>query len=49
VAALDREDIVTSSRAGNLRISPHAYNSVADVDQLLAALARHRELLVRHA
>ena len=35
-----REGIVTSSRDGNLRISAHAYNSVEDVDAVLAALAR---------
>jgi selenocysteine lyase/cysteine desulfurase len=45
VEALDREEIVTSSRAGNLRISPHAYNSAEDVDGVLDALARHRQLL----
>jgi selenocysteine lyase/cysteine desulfurase len=45
VAALDREGIVTSERDGNLRISAHSYNSVEDVDTVLAALRRHRELL----
>jgi selenocysteine lyase/cysteine desulfurase len=45
VRALAREGIVTSSRAGNLRISPHAYNSTDDVELLLEALARHRRLL----
>jgi selenocysteine lyase/cysteine desulfurase len=45
VAALAREGIVTSSRDGNLRISAHAYNSVEDVDRVLAALARQRALL----
>jgi selenocysteine lyase/cysteine desulfurase len=45
VAALDADGIVTSSRAGNLRISPHAYNSAEDVQAVLAALARHRDLL----
>jgi selenocysteine lyase/cysteine desulfurase len=45
VRALGREGIVTSDRDGNLRISAHAYNSVADVDELLAALERHRKLL----
>ena len=45
VAALGREGIVTSSRDGNLRISAHCYNSVEDVDEVLAALARHRRLL----
>lgn len=45
VASLRREGIVTSSRDGNLRISAHAYNSVEDVDAVLAALARNRRLL----
>jgi selenocysteine lyase/cysteine desulfurase len=46
VGALRREGIVTSERDGNLRISAHAYNSVEDVDAVLAALARNRRLLV---
>ena len=46
VAALGREGIVTSERDGSLRISAHAYNSTEDVDELLAALARHKKLLV---
>lgn len=45
VAALRREGIVTSSRDGNLRISAHAYNSVGDVDAVLAALKRNRRLV----
>jgi selenocysteine lyase/cysteine desulfurase len=45
VAALAADGIVTSSRAGNLRVSPHAYNSAEDVEVVLAALARHRHLL----
>jgi selenocysteine lyase/cysteine desulfurase len=45
VRALRREGIVTSARADNLRISAHAYNSVEDVDAVLAALARNRRLL----
>jgi selenocysteine lyase/cysteine desulfurase len=36
---------VTSSRDGNLRISPHCYNTVEDVDAVLAALAKNPELL----
>jgi selenocysteine lyase/cysteine desulfurase len=47
VRTLAREGIVTSERDGNLRISAHCYNSVGDVDAVLAALARHRGLLAR--
>jgi selenocysteine lyase/cysteine desulfurase len=47
VSALEADGIVTSERDGNLRVSPHAYNLGEDVDTLLAALARHRDLLAR--
>ena len=47
VGALAREGIVTSERDGSLRISAHCYNSVEDVDAVLASLARHRRLLAR--
>jgi selenocysteine lyase/cysteine desulfurase len=45
VAALADERIVVSSREDKLRISMHLYNVEEDVDTVLAALARHRELL----
>jgi selenocysteine lyase/cysteine desulfurase len=45
VSALDGEGIVTSERDGNLRVSAHCYNTVQDVDALLAGLQRHRTLL----
>ena len=45
VEALDREGIITSSRSGNLRVSPHAYNTSDDIRTLLDALARNRKLL----
>jgi selenocysteine lyase/cysteine desulfurase len=45
VEALGRWGIVTSSRDGNVRISPHAYNSLEDVELVLEALAANRELL----
>ena len=45
VAALAAEDIVTSERDSNLRVSLHLYNTEEDVDAVLAALARHRALL----
>jgi selenocysteine lyase/cysteine desulfurase len=45
VAALAEDGVVTSSRAGNLRVSFHGYNSREDVSAVLAALARHRNLL----
>jgi selenocysteine lyase/cysteine desulfurase len=47
VRAVGEDGIVTSERDGNLRVSPHAYNTEDDVDTVLASLARHRGLLVR--
>jgi selenocysteine lyase/cysteine desulfurase len=43
---LEADGIVTSSRDHNLRISPHYYNDLADVDRVMDALTKHRELLV---
>jgi selenocysteine lyase/cysteine desulfurase len=45
VDTLGAEDIITSTRDSNLRISLHLYNVEADVDRILAALAGQRELL----
>jgi selenocysteine lyase/cysteine desulfurase len=45
VSALGDEGIVTSERDDNLRISAHCYNTVEDVDAVLAALQRHRALV----
>ena len=45
VAALEAERVVVSSRDGNLRIALHLYNTDEDIDAVLGALTRHRELL----
>ena len=45
VDQLGEDGIVTSSRAGNLRVSPHCYNTDEDINRLLVALAKHRALL----
>jgi selenocysteine lyase/cysteine desulfurase len=45
VDVLAKEGIVTSSRDGNLRVSPHAYNTPEDIKTVLWELGRHRELL----
>jgi selenocysteine lyase/cysteine desulfurase len=45
VAELAKEGIVTSSRDGNVRVSPHAYNTPEDVKTVLWELARHRNFL----
>ena len=45
VDALGSDGVVVSCRDGNVRISPHFYNNAADMDAVLASLARHRHLL----
>ncbi|MEO8394609.1 MAG: aminotransferase class V-fold PLP-dependent enzyme, partial [Chloroflexota bacterium] len=43
---LERDGIITSSRDNNLRISPHFYNDQHDVDCLIDALSKYKDLLV---
>ena len=46
VAALHEANIVTSSRDGNVRLSPHFYNEPGDVDTVFRAIGRHRALML---
>lgn len=46
VEALERDGVVTSSRGGNLRVSPHFYNTLADIDVLLDSLRAKESFLV---
>jgi selenocysteine lyase/cysteine desulfurase len=45
VASLAEERIICSLRDENLRVAPHFYNTDADIDVLVDALARRRQLL----
>jgi selenocysteine lyase/cysteine desulfurase len=47
VETLAARGIVTSSRDGNLRISPHCYNTAEDIEAVLEGLREHRALLRR--
>ncbi|HEX6220918.1 MAG TPA: aminotransferase class V-fold PLP-dependent enzyme [Acidimicrobiia bacterium] len=47
VQALAEDDIITSSRDGNIRLSWHCYNSSEDVEAAVAGLQRHSRLLAR--
>ena len=45
VAALEEYKVITSCRDGNVRISPHFYNDDSDVEAVVSAFAKTRELL----
>jgi selenocysteine lyase/cysteine desulfurase len=45
VSAFGKEGVVLSSRGGNLRLSPHFYNSYDDLSVLFESLRRHKHLL----
>lgn len=45
VATLAEQGIIVSCRAGNLRVSPHFYNSLDDVESLFQGLDQRRDLL----
>jgi selenocysteine lyase/cysteine desulfurase len=44
VSALESSGVITSSRAGNLRISPHFYNDETDVDALVGSIRANHNL-----
>jgi selenocysteine lyase/cysteine desulfurase len=45
VSALEAENVVTSSRGGNIRVSPHFYNNYEDVEKIIAAFAKTNHFL----
>ena len=47
VAALEDLKVITSSRDGNVRISPHFYNDESDVEAVVSAFAKTRHLLAK--
>lgn len=49
VDALAADKVITSSRDGKIRAGFHFYNDEADVERLVAALRKNRDLLGQHA
>ncbi len=47
VSRLAADGIVVTCRRDNIRVSPHFYNSVEDIEALFRSLRRHQSLLVR--
>lgn len=45
VHAMAEDRVVVSCRDGNIRVSPHFYNTPEDMDAVLRSLQRHRHLL----
>lgn len=45
VHAMGEDRVVVSCRDGNIRVSPHFYNSSADMEAVLRSLRSHRHLL----
>ena len=45
VNAMAQDNVVVSSRDGNVRISPHFYHNSNDVEMALASMAKNRHLL----
>jgi selenocysteine lyase/cysteine desulfurase len=45
VNAMAQDNVVVSSRDGNVRISPHFYNNSQDLEMALASIAKNRHLL----
>jgi selenocysteine lyase/cysteine desulfurase len=41
-----KDNVVVSSRDGNVRVSPHFYNNSSDIDSALASMAKNQHLLV---
>lgn len=46
VAAMAREGVIVSDRDGNVRISPHCYNSPADMERALQVLRAQKRMLI---
>jgi selenocysteine lyase/cysteine desulfurase len=46
VSALSETGIIVSSRGGNIRVSPHFYNNLQDLEKIMNGLQSHRNLLV---